>query len=231
MAIQVMQYTKAVGNPPRMATVSPDEIIGFEIRPGAGCESANFGLCRYPARIVRESPERGREEIDTELDGNWRWGTFCKTQFASEPKLGGMANFLRCHISVVTLVDRIGERLGLRVVCHDESGYGSREDAEGAYNHDVFKRVFKPGHYNPKLLVEHVAQLNEWHAAFVGALGDVMRAAGMQTESAIGQFSNFEQLEFRGREKTANLDAFLARLRSFIEERTKGESPQEPGHA
>jgi hypothetical protein len=229
MAIQVTQYTKAVGDPPLVATVAPLELIGFEIRPGAGCESANFGLCRYPARIVRESAERGREAIDTEIGGTWRWSTFCKTQYASDPKLGGMANFLRCHISLVTLVDRIGERLGLRVVCHDEGGFGSREDSEAEeFSADVFKRVYKPGHYNPAQLAAKVVQLNQWHAAFAGAIGDAMRSAGMQTQSAIGQFSNFEHLEFRGREKTGNLDAFLAALLKIIEKRGEGASPDKP---
>jgi hypothetical protein len=218
LAIQATAYPKASDDPSNLMAVQPEELIGFAIRPGAGCESANFGLCRYPARIVRESADREREEIETGIGGSWRWSGSCKTQYASDPKLGGLANFLRCHISLVTLLDRIGERPGLRVICHDDSGYGGRDGGEGEdSSQDGGKPTFTPGHYSPRLLALEIARWNEMVAAMAGALGDLLRSAGMQSESAIGQFSNFEQLEFRGREKTANLDAFLAKLRSIVE--------------
>lgn len=125
----------------------------------------------------------------------------------------------------MTLVDRIRERLGLRVICHDESGFGSREDIESENcSADDFPRDDRPGHYDPRRLAEDVVEVNQLHAAFVGALSDAMRSAGIQTQSAIGQFSNFEQLEFRGREKAANIDALLEELRMIIDKHGGGDA-------
>ena len=55
--------------------------------------------------------------------GGWHWSSFCKTQYASDPRCGGVANFLRCHISIITLLDRIaklldGDAVDLSVVFH-----------------------------------------------------------------------------------------------------------------
>ena len=121
--------------------ILPSRIIAFDTYPGPGSESANFGLCLYPAEIDWEytpeddgrfwdMPENGRQgfswdkwdrhvnrnrqhykyrspgmyvqtrKVPTKLDG-WRWGSFCKTQYASEygiPNFSAVPHFGR-HIA------------------------------------------------------------------------------------------------------------------------------------
>ena len=52
--------------------------------------------------------------IKTRLSG-WRYGAFCKTQYASEPTCGGVPNFIRCHLSVIHLLDRIAQLPTMKV--------------------------------------------------------------------------------------------------------------------
>ncbi len=83
--------------------VPPQHVIAFSTWPGQGCEEANLGLCRYPAAIEVELPRSGRKRrIPTRLRG-WHWGSFCKTEYASSPKCGGLRNFLRCHLAVIAI--------------------------------------------------------------------------------------------------------------------------------
>src|SRR6185369_17210109 len=91
----------------------PQQVIGFCTVPGDGCEAANFGLCRYPATNTVRDPRQPElfQTIRTRLAG-WRWSSFCKTVYASNPEFGGVENFLRCHLSIVRLLDRAQE-LGL----------------------------------------------------------------------------------------------------------------------
>jgi hypothetical protein len=78
----------------------PTRLFAFSTWPGEGCEVANFGLAAYPEAIETENGE-----LATGLSG-WSWQSFCKTQYASNPDVGGIANFVRCHVSVVRLLDR-----------------------------------------------------------------------------------------------------------------------------
>jgi hypothetical protein len=75
-------------------------MIAFETEPGDGCEEANFGLCQYPSEVSQ--PQFGKRQ--TKLQG-WSWHSFCKTHYASDPRCGGLPNFLRCHLGVVALLD------------------------------------------------------------------------------------------------------------------------------
>ena len=70
--------------------VHPSRLIAFETWPGEGCEASNFGLCQYPTVI-----ETDRGPLNTRLSG-WHWSSFCKTEYASNPRCGGMPNFLQC---------------------------------------------------------------------------------------------------------------------------------------
>ena len=81
--------------------VSPTRIIAFTAWPGDGCEESNFGLCQYPAELV--DPRHGK--LKTKLSG-WRWSSFVKSQYASDPQCGGVPNFLRCHLTVIAMLDR-----------------------------------------------------------------------------------------------------------------------------
>lgn len=76
--------------------VLPKEVYLFTAWPGEECEEANFGLAKYPAVV----PYRGGK-VKTKLGNNWRWKSFCKTQYASKIS---MEHFLRCHFSVCQLL-------------------------------------------------------------------------------------------------------------------------------
>jgi hypothetical protein len=60
--------------------VRPLRGIGFTAWPGEGCEQSNFGLCQYPAVV-----QTINGPLRTKLSG-WRWGSFCKTQYSSDPR-------------------------------------------------------------------------------------------------------------------------------------------------
>jgi hypothetical protein len=143
-------------------------IVAFTVVPGEGSETANFGLCRYPG-------EKG-----------WSWSSFCKTQYASDPAAGDVANFLKCHVGLVSLLDKAREMEILKEVI-DEGGYWEKRDVEA--------------------LVREVGRWNRLLAGFYGEFRDAMEAAGGDPKgikAAIAKFSNFEHLEAKGRKKMAN---------------------------
>ncbi len=77
-----------------------------------GAESAPIGLASHPPVVLHreelierneDSSECGRIigqgdpiEFPTRRRGYYSWHSFCKTQYAGNPKLGGEANFLKC---------------------------------------------------------------------------------------------------------------------------------------
>jgi hypothetical protein len=160
--------------------VIPTHVIAFSTLPGEGCEPANFGLCRYPAFIeVEDSMRRGQtRKIATKM-GGWRWGSFCKTQYASNPDCGGVANFLRCHLAVVRMLDHARD-LGILQSVSDEGGFWEQRDIEA--------------------LAQEVGQWNQTIAAWAGQLKDQL---GDQLFSAIAEYPNFEHLEAAGQGKAS----------------------------
>jgi hypothetical protein len=84
----------------RQPDVLPLHLIAFETEPGDGCKPANFGLCQFPSHVSH--PELGK--VQTKVKG-WSWHSFCKTHYASDPRCGGLPNFLRCHLGVIALLD------------------------------------------------------------------------------------------------------------------------------
>lgn len=159
----------------------------------------------------------GVRKVKTRL-GGWRWSSFCKTQYASDPRCGGVANFLRCHVSVVTLLDRIAKLPAVKVEVDDEGQYGS-----SYYSDDPWaeKRVYTwhDGKYDPKALAEEVGEWNEMIAAQAGALADMVKASGLDVEgcSPIQGFPNFEHLEFRG-SQSEHLQPFLRAMAQLAEQ-------------
>ncbi len=109
----------------RLYRVKPLSVIGFRTWPGDGCEEANFGLCRYPATLDVTERFGPRRTLKTGLDG-WRWQSFCKTQYAAEVST---EHFLKCHLLVVTLLDKAKE-LGILREVNDEGEYWEKRDAE-----------------------------------------------------------------------------------------------------
>jgi hypothetical protein len=175
LLIQAGQYIDDPKHKGYSYNVTPIHVIAFSTWPGQGCEEANFGLCRYPGLIEVDDPVRPwlRRKIRTGLSA-WTWGSFCKTQYASNPECGGVQNFLRCHLTVIRMLDRAQE-LGILASVSDEGDYWQRRDIEA--------------------LARNVGEWNEMLAAWAGQLKDQL---GDGLLSAIAQFPNFEHLEAAG---------------------------------
>jgi len=119
------QATRYVRSGAVSVPVTPNRLVAFSTSPGDGCEEANFGLAVYPRSV-----EVNGRSIRTGLSG-WSWSSFCKTQYAAN--VGGVANFLRCHLAIVALLD-FARILGVLGRVHDEGDYWDTRD------HDMLTR-------------------------------------------------------------------------------------------
>ncbi len=146
--------------------IPPLRGYGFVLYPGAECEPAVFGLCRYPASITLEDGTKLR----TRLTG-WRLHTCCKTQYAD---LKGWDHFLACHRLVISAA-LVWKRLGCDVKIIDEGHYW-------------------PGR-RIKVLRENLATHNRLLAGFGGTLKDTDDGTDRNVESPIFAHPRFEQLE------------------------------------
>ncbi len=155
----------------RSKRVRPERLLAFTAWPGEGCEESNVGLCQYPSVVQTETGP-----IKTGLS-DWRWGSFCKTQYASDPACGGVPNFLQCHLSIIALLDKAKE-LGCLGEVNDEGGFWESRDVQA--------------------LAHQVGSWNEMLAAFAGKLKDQASRGPVSVESAITRFPNFEELEAAG---------------------------------
>jgi hypothetical protein len=169
LLIQAGQYIERDG---RHHRVAPTHVIAFSTYPAEGSEPANFGLATYPPHI-----EIDGTTLKTDLSG-WSWSSFCKTQYASNPKLGGVENFLRAHLAVVKLLEG-AKSLGLLKDVSDEGGFWEKRD-----------------------LTALVAEVGEWNTMIAGWAGRLKDAFGDGLESEIVKFSNFEHLEAKAEKKT-----------------------------
>jgi hypothetical protein len=174
LKIQAGRYLE-VGD--RHYKVKPRHIIAFTVDPGLGCEPANFGFCQFPPHIDVPAPGGCIRQVATHLDG-WSWKSFCKTQYASDPRCGGIENFVRCHVGLVKLLDFASNSRLMTVEVHDESDYWELRD--------------------PKQLVNTVGDWNQFVAAFAGTIKDLAEREGTTVEAAIAGFPNFEHLEAKG---------------------------------
>lgn len=182
------QYTRGVkphpvsdderGNHSR--SVRSKRTIGFRIWPGKGCEEANVGLNDNPKTVAVayqdtwNGPDK-HTRIPTGEPGRWHWRSFCKTQYANDPRCGGLENFLRCHLAVVAMLDAATE-IGFSVTdVSDESGFYEHRDID-------------------KLIQE----IREWDVLIAGAMlamENVANANGLTGESAMDGRPDREHLE------------------------------------
>jgi hypothetical protein len=95
---------------PLVEVVRPHPLVCFPAWPGQGCEPAAFGFCKLP-------PVEG-----------WHWSFSCCTQHASRTEHGGLENFLRCHLAVISLLDAIKQAGLAEVEVKDDGGYWERRD-------------------------------------------------------------------------------------------------------
>ena len=145
----------------RQAIPSCRQLVGFTAFPGEGSHHCSFGLA-----------------IHAEGSQQWQWYDFCKTQYASSPENGGLANFVRCHQRVVALLDLCDE-LGILADACDPSDYRD--------------------HRNLEQLVSCVSDANVFTAAAIGGLKDALETHGYSAEAPILKRADFEHLEAQGR--------------------------------
>ena len=118
----------------------------------------------------------------TKLKG-WGWSSFCKTQYASDPKAGGIENFLRCHLSVVKMLDFLKQTGLVAVDVRDEGEYWEKRDLEAL-----------------------AKEVGDWNVLVAGCVSAFRTAAeGKSIEAPITSFPNFEHLEAKGLERLEEL--------------------------
>jgi len=150
--------------------INPTHIIAFTMCMSDGSEPANIGLCQYPPTAVIEG-----QQVPT-VPG-WAWRSFCKTQYASDPTLGGIKNFLKAHLGLVAVLDYAND-LGILTAVDDEGDYWVNRDVPA--------------------LVQTVGSWNEMVAGLAGQMKDLV---GPALQSHITSYPNFEHLEAKGREE------------------------------
>ena len=172
----------------RFVPINPTDGWAVEIEIGKGCEPLVLALCKYPARW---RTDRGRLKIwhPTKISREWQFGWFCKTQFAGQH---GAAHFLRCHKTVISLLD-FCRKAGLEVMVKDEAGYWEQRDEAG--------------------LAKTLRRSEALLAAFGGLMKDMADTpGGPAVESPIFDYANFEHLEQEGWE---HFGIHFEKLRSF----------------
>jgi hypothetical protein len=159
-----------------------------------GSETAMFGLATHPPVVMHRedliSLEDGNEsrqlnagdpiEFPTRLRGWYSWSSFCKTQYAGNPKFGGPKNFLRAHLSVYRSVEA-AQKLGLKTRISDDAGYHRHRDQAR--------------------LLEEVRKYDELIAGFTGRFTDVLGNAPGTIVAPIKDRPDFEHLEARGADR------------------------------
>ena len=162
------------------------EIIGFQINVAPGSEWMEIFLATYPKTIMVEDEwTRRPKRLRTNFSA-WSGSGFCKTQYASDARCGGVPNFLRAHLSVCRLLDRAKE-LGILKSVSDEGNFFDRRDVPA--------------------LVNEIGEWNAFIAAGVGAFDELVGDKGV---APIKEFPDFEHLEAQGQ---AQIDGFLRWLK------------------
>jgi hypothetical protein len=158
-----------------------------------GAESASIGLASHPPVVLhrediikrrKDGSERERIlgrgnpiEFPTRRRGYYSWHSFCKTQYAGNPKLGGEANFLKAHLSLIELLDQF-QVAGVKVRIRDDTRYAQHRDVD---------RLLR--------------SLRKWDAIiarFVGKLGDMLGDQAGPLVAPIKERPDFEHLEAKG---------------------------------
>jgi hypothetical protein len=158
-----------------------------------GAETASIGLASHPPVVLhhediiqrdRHGAEQGRIigegnpiEFPTRRRGYYSWHSFCKTQYAANPKLGGEANFLKAHLSLIELLDQI-KAAGVKLRIRDDSRYAKHRDVDRLLH-----------------------SLRKWDAIVANIVGNLSDAIGSESGllvAPIKERPDFEHLEAKG---------------------------------
>jgi hypothetical protein len=159
----------------RFVPITPHSGSALMIEVGNGCEPLVLALCKYPAMWRCHHGRSMQRWHPTNISSEWQFSWFCKTQFAGQH---GAAHFLRCHKTVISLLD-FCKKSGVTVGVKDEAGYWEQRNEE-----DLRKTLRR----NESLM-----------AAFAGMLKDAAGDTEQRTvDSPIFDYANFEHLEHEG---------------------------------
>jgi hypothetical protein len=172
-----------VGEDDQYTSVPPTELHSFRVHPGPGSESAVFFLAKYPERVSVNGQVRKVPGAKV-----WSSSSWCKTQYASNH---GIENFVRCHLSVIAILDRARE-LGFKVVVRDDGHFQTTRSV-------------------PRL-IEAVTGWNELIAGFGALLDQSIR--GTTRVSGLTGRQDLEHLEARGLEHFRDISSFVKKLSS-----------------
>lgn len=158
-----------------------------------GAETAAIGLASHPPVVVHredviERNDDGLEcgrligqgdpiEFPTRRRGYYSWHSFCKTQYAGNPKYGGEPNFLRAHLSLIEMLDQI-QATGVKVRVRDDSRYARHRDVDR--------------------LLRNLREWNGLIANFVGKFSDALGDEAGLIVAPIKERPDFEHLEADG---------------------------------
>jgi hypothetical protein len=116
-------------------------------------------------------------EFATRRRGYYSWHSFCKTQYAGNPKLGGEANFLKAHLSLIEMLDQM-QGVGLNVRMRDDSRYAK--------------------HRNVDRLLHSLRDWDAVVARFAGSFSDALGSESGRLIAPIKDRPDFEHLEAKG---------------------------------
>jgi hypothetical protein len=151
---------------PCFLEIPPLRGYAFELDPGGECESATFGLCKYPATLTYENHPPVRTRLH-----RWRLHGCCKTQYSDTL---GWDHFFACHELVISAA-LVWKRLGCDLKLIDEGRYW-------------------PGRSKTRLR-QNLADYHHLVAGLGGALKDAAEERGDSVEAPIFAHPRFEPLE------------------------------------
>ena len=164
--------------------------IRFRFRGTIDEARALFASHEFKADL--EDIIHGREHVIPAAHGIW--SSFCKTQFANDPREGGWPNFQRAHLSVLAILEHM-QQIGFKVRVHDESDFWKHRD-----------------------LAALAKTIGEWDAMIAGMAGifkDVAEANGQGFDSPVLGRADFEHLEMQAF-KIDSLAGHLEKLRAAL---------------
>ena len=189
----VLQHSLFKDDTKELTSMVPaTRMVAFSIEVGDGCEDMNIGLCQYPEHTLvgewGDIPSLwGYKGKAVKFPKGWNWASFCKTQYASRADHGGMQNFLRCHLSVIRLLDHAKKLKVLRSVMDEGEFWETR---------------------NLDTLLKNLDDYNCYIAAFAAGLNKLFPGI----EGQLDKEPNLENLAEIGKLNNPQLDKILAAI-------------------
>jgi len=122
------------------------------------------------------------------------WSSFCKTQYANDPQLGGWPNFQRAHLSVLAILEHL-QQIGFTIEVSDESDFWEHRDLAA--------------------LAKTIGRWDTVIAGMTGIFKDAAEANGQSLESPMLGRPDFEHLEVQAY-KIDSLAGHVQKLRQAV---------------